>query len=82
MTRPPGCVAMGKGLVGEVEIGDHFGHCDQKVVKFKISALRKKTTSKTSTLDMERTFRLPGELVSKVPTMETGNGKHSNFQEA
>lgn len=50
--------------MGEVVTGDHLGHRDHEVVKFKIFGDRKKTL----TLDMVRAdFRLLRELVRKVP---------------
>ncbi|GAB0205778.1 hypothetical protein GRJ2_003043400 [Grus japonensis] len=55
-------------LVGEVVIGGCLGHSDHEVVEFQIVGERRKTTSKTSTLDMERAnFGLLKELVCKVP---------------
>ena len=54
--------------MGEMEIGGHLGHSDHEAVKFKIYGDRRKTASKTSTLDMRRAdFRLLRELLSKVP---------------
>ncbi|KAJ7397585.1 hypothetical protein BTVI_134007 [Pitangus sulphuratus] len=55
-------------LVSKVEIGVHLGHSDHKEIEFKMSVDRRKSASKTSTLDMRRVdFRLLRELVSKVP---------------
>ncbi|KAJ7395040.1 adaptin ear-binding coat-associated protein 1 [Pitangus sulphuratus] len=55
-------------LLRKVEIGGHLGHSDHKVIEFKISVDRRKSASKTSTLDMRRAaFRLLRELLSKVP---------------
>ena len=57
-----------KGLVGKVVIGGCLGHSDHDVVEFQIVGDRRKTSSKTSTLDMGRAdFGLLKELVSKVP---------------
>ncbi|XP_052628596.1 uncharacterized protein LOC128134646 [Harpia harpyja] len=54
--------------MGEVVIGGWLGHSDHKVVEFQIIGDRRKTASKTSTLDMGRAdFRLLRGLVSKVP---------------
>lgn len=55
-------------LVRDVAIGGHLGHNDHEIVEFEIFGDRRKTATKTSVLDMGRAdFRLPGELVSKVP---------------
>lgn len=49
-------------------IGGHLGHNDQEVVEFKIFGDKRKTTTKTSTLDSGRAhFRLLRKLVSEVP---------------
>lgn len=67
-----------EGFMSEVEIGDDLGHGDHKVVKFKLSGDRRKTGSKTMSLDVERVdLRLLRELVSKVfwETCE-GTGAH------
>ncbi|GAB0203202.1 hypothetical protein GRJ2_002785800 [Grus japonensis] len=68
-----------EGLVGEVAIGGRLGHSDHEVVEFKIFGDRRKTATKTSTLDMGRAdFRLLRELVSQVPweTALEGIGVH------
>ncbi|KAJ7421823.1 hypothetical protein WISP_41053 [Willisornis vidua] len=53
-------------LTSEVEIGGHPGHSDHEAFEFKISVDRRKSASKTSTLDTRRAdFRLLRELVSK-----------------
>ncbi|GAB0190604.1 hypothetical protein GRJ2_001525700 [Grus japonensis] len=53
-----------EGLVGEVAIGGCLGHSDHEVVEFKIFGDRRKTATKTSTLNMGRAdFRLLRELV-------------------
>ncbi|GAB0180024.1 hypothetical protein GRJ2_000467700 [Grus japonensis] len=68
-----------EGLMGEVAIGGHLGHSDHEVVEFKIFGDRRKTATKTSTLDMRRAdFRLLRELVSQVPweTALEGIGVH------
>jgi len=68
-----------EGLVGDVAIGGHLGHNDHEVVEFEIFGDRRKTATKTSVLNMGRAdFRLPGELVSKVPweTAFEGIGVH------
>ncbi|KAJ7399311.1 hypothetical protein BTVI_116089 [Pitangus sulphuratus] len=50
-------------LVSKVETGGCLGHSNHEVIKFKISVDRRKSTSKTSTLDMRRAeFRLLREL--------------------
>ncbi|KAJ7413913.1 hypothetical protein BTVI_42070 [Pitangus sulphuratus] len=55
-------------LVSEVGIGGRLGHSVHKEIEFKMSVDRRKSASKTSTLDMRREdFRLFKELVSKVP---------------
>jgi len=49
--------------VGEMATGGHFGHCDHEVVQFKIYSDWRNTTTKTSTLDMQRAvFRLLKQL--------------------
>lgn len=49
-------------------IGGFIGHSNHEEIKFKISADRRKTASKTSTLDMKwAKFRPFWELVSEVP---------------
>lgn len=54
--------------MSEMVVGSHLGHNYYKVSKFKSFVDRKKSASKSSTLDMRRTdFRLTRELVSKVP---------------
>ncbi|GAB0207049.1 ubiquitin-associated protein 1 [Grus japonensis] len=68
-----------EGLVGEVAIGGCLGHSDHEVVEFKIFGDRRKTATKTSTLDMGRAdFRLLRELVSQIPweTALEGIGVH------
>lgn len=61
--RPTAC----EQSSGKVALSGHPGHSDHVVVEFKTFGDRRKTVTKTSTLDMERTdFRLLGELVSKV----------------
>ncbi|GAB0186493.1 hypothetical protein GRJ2_001114600 [Grus japonensis] len=68
-----------EGLMGEVAIGGRLGHSDHEVVEFKIFGDRRKTATKTSTLDMRRAdFRLLRELVSQVPweTALEGIGVH------
>ncbi|KAJ7406063.1 hypothetical protein WISP_136041 [Willisornis vidua] len=50
-------------LVSKVEMGGHLGQSDHEVIEFKISVERRKSASKTSTLDMRRAdFRLLREL--------------------
>lgn len=57
-----------EGLVGKMVIGGCLGHNDQEVVEFKIFGDRRKTTTKTSTLESGRAdFRLLRKLVSEVP---------------
>ena len=57
-----------EGLVGDVVIGGRLGHSDHEVVEFKIYGDRRKSATKTSSLDMGKAdFRLLRELVSKVP---------------
>ncbi|KAJ7396276.1 hypothetical protein BTVI_146820 [Pitangus sulphuratus] len=57
-------------LVNEVEIDGHFGHNDHKAIEFKISTDRRKTASKTSTLDIRRAdFGLLRELVGDMTYM-------------
>lgn len=52
----------------EMAISSHHGNNDNKVVKFKILGDRRKTATKTSTLNTRRTdFRLLEDLISKVP---------------
>ncbi|MGZ7263549.1 hypothetical protein ACXWQS_09520, partial [Streptococcus pyogenes] len=54
--------------VGDVVIGGRLGHSDHEVVEFKIYGDRRKSATKTSSLDMGKAdFRLLRELVSKVP---------------
>ena len=69
-----------EGLMGEVVIGGCLGHSDHEVVEFQIIGDdRRKTASKTSTLDMGRAdFGLLKELVSKVPWESAfeGTGVH------
>ncbi|GAB0202528.1 mitochondrial enolase superfamily member 1 [Grus japonensis] len=68
-----------EGLLGEMAIGGCLGHSDHEVVEFKIFGDRRKTATKTSTLDMGRAdFRLLRELVSQVPweTALEGIGVH------
>lgn len=46
-------------LVSKAEMCSCLGHSSHKAIKFKISVVRRKSSSKTSTLDMRRTnFRL------------------------
>lgn len=57
-----------EGLVGKVGTGGCLGHSDNEVVEFNIIGDRRKTVTKTSTLEMGRAdFRLLSESVSKVP---------------
>ncbi|KAJ7396027.1 rna-directed dna polymerase from mobile element jockey-like [Pitangus sulphuratus] len=52
-----------KGLMSDVVIEGHFGHNDHEAIEFKMSADRRKSTSKTSILDMRRAdFRLLREI--------------------
>lgn len=52
----------------EVAIGGHLGHSDRKVVEFNIFGDRRKTDTKTSTLDMRRAvFSLFGEQLVRSP---------------
>ncbi|KAJ7417669.1 adaptin ear-binding coat-associated protein 1 [Willisornis vidua] len=54
-------------LVREAEIGGCLGHSKHEVIEFRISNDRRKSDSRTSTLDMRRTdFRLFGELVQSA----------------
>ncbi|KAJ7408937.1 hypothetical protein BTVI_58202 [Pitangus sulphuratus] len=54
-------------LVSEVEIGDCLDYSNHEEIEFK-SVDRRKSASKTSTLDMRRAdLRLFRELISKVP---------------
>lgn len=54
--------------MGEVVIGGCLHHSDHEIVEFQITGERRKTDSKTSTLDAGRAdFRILKELVSKVP---------------
>ena len=56
-----------EGLAGKVALSGHLGHSNHEVVEFKTFGDRRKTATKTSTLDMERTdFRLLRGLGSKV----------------
>lgn len=58
-----------EGLMSEVEIGGHLSHSHHKVNKFKMSVGRRKSATKTLTLDIRRAdFRFLRELVSKVPS--------------
>lgn len=51
-----------------MKIGVHLSHSNHKVNKLKVSVARRKSTTKTSTLDIRRAdFRFLRELVSKVP---------------
>ncbi|GAB0177896.1 hypothetical protein GRJ2_000254900 [Grus japonensis] len=71
-----------EGLMGELAIGGCLGHSDHEVVEFKIFGDRRKTDTKTSTLDMRRAdFRLLRELVSQVPweTALEGIGVHQRW---
>lgn len=53
--------------MSEVLTDGHLSHGDHELAEFKISSDRRKTVTRTSTLDMGRTgFRLLRELVSKV----------------
>ena len=64
-----------EGLVGEVVIGGCLGHSNHAVAEFQIIGNRRKTASKTSTLDMGRAdFGLLKELVSKSPWESTFEG--------
>lgn len=68
-----------EGFMSEVETGDDLGHGSHKVVKFKFFGDRRKTGSKTMSLDVERIdLRLLRELVSKVlwETSSEGTGVH------
>lgn len=57
-----------KGLVGELVIGGYLVHSDHEVVKFKILGDRRKTTTKSSTLDIGRAgLWLLREVVIMVP---------------
>lgn len=57
-----------QGLMGEVSVDGHLGHSDQEVVEFKVFGDRRKTATKSSTLDMGKAeFKLFGELVCKIP---------------
>lgn len=54
--------------MGEVGIGNNFGHSDHEVVEVQIFGDRRKTVTKTSTLNIGRVdFRLLRELVTKNP---------------
>lgn len=56
-----------EGIMGKVMIGSSLCHSDHEVVKFKIFSDRKKTASKTLTLDMERTnLKFHRKLVRQV----------------
>ena len=68
-----------EGLVGEVANGGCLGRSDHEVVEFKIFGDRRKTATKTSTLNMGKAdFGLLRELVSQVPweTALEGIGVH------
>lgn len=53
--------------MGEVEVGEHLGHTDSEVVKFKSFGITRKIAIKTSTLDVGREdLRLLRELVSEI----------------
>ena len=57
-----------EGLMGEVVIGGCLDHSDHEIVEFQIIGDRRKTASKTSTLDMGRAdFGLLKELLRQVP---------------
>lgn len=56
-----------ESLMDEMVISAHHGNGDHEVVKFKILGDRRKTVTKTSTLDTRRAdFRLLKKLISKV----------------
>ena len=68
-----------EGHVGDVAIVGHVGLRDHEVVTFKIFGDRRKTATKSSTLEMGRADSgLLRELVSKVPweTAFKGIGVH------
>ncbi|KAJ7412828.1 hypothetical protein WISP_94597 [Willisornis vidua] len=55
-------------IMSEVEVGGHLGNSNHEGIKFKISVDRRKSSSKTSTLDMRRAdFRLLRELAAVNP---------------
>lgn len=57
-----------EGLVGELVVCGYLCHSDHKLTEFQTIVNRRKTASKTSTLDMGRAeSSLPKELISKVP---------------
>lgn len=57
-----------ESLMDEMVISAHHGNGDHEVVKFKILGDRRKTVTKTSTLNIRRTdFRLLRELVVNIP---------------
>lgn len=56
-----------ESLMDEMAISAHRGNNDHEVVKFKILGDRRKTATKTSTLNTRTDFRLLKELISKVP---------------
>lgn len=54
--------------MGDLIVHGYLSHSDHKLVKFQIIVNRRKTDSKTSTLDMGKAeFSLLKELISKVP---------------
>ncbi|RMC20216.1 hypothetical protein DUI87_01062 [Hirundo rustica rustica] len=58
-----------EGLESEVAIGGYLGHSDHEAIEFKICGEKRKSASKTSTLDMRRgDFKLLRELVKALPT--------------
>lgn len=65
----PGLLLINReGVMGEVGIGNNFGHSDHEVVEVQIFGDRRKTVTKTSTLNIGRVdFRLLRELVTKNP---------------
>ncbi|KAJ7409195.1 hypothetical protein WISP_116171 [Willisornis vidua] len=67
-------------LVSEVDIGDHLGHRDHEGIKFKISVDRRKSDTKTPTLDMRRAdFRLLREDKSS-PLVTFSNNYHGTLE--
>lgn len=57
-----------EGLAGKVAIGGRLDHSHHQAAEFQVVGDRRKTASKTSTLDLGRAdFGLPEELARKGP---------------
>ncbi|KAJ7415481.1 hypothetical protein WISP_78132 [Willisornis vidua] len=68
-------------LRSKVEIGGHLGHSDHEAIEFEISVIRRKSASKTSTLDIMRAeFRLLRELgFIQCPELEDHDCTNEQF---